>query len=115
MQCILPEEDCLTISIDLAAGEPTVTAHFSQDQRYRFATIDGVGKEPYYAADGVLMVDDIYLMVMSVSPMGKQLMWDTYHNHMFGDGKYNFVTQWMLDSEVVKSHLKKFRQFHKIL
>lgn len=112
MKCILSDPEQITVSMDLAAGEPSVTAHFSQDKNYRHATIDGVGKEPYY--DGsVLMVDDIYLMTMSVSPMGRDLMWDTYHNHRFPAG--SFVEQWMTDADVVKAFFKKQRQFHKIL
>lgn len=113
MRCILPEVDHVAVSIDLASGEPSVTAEFSKDPRYRYATIDGVGKEPYYDGD-VLMIDDIYIMTMSVSPMGRELIHDAFHNHLFG-GKYSFVTQWMLDPEVIKNHFKKQRQFHKIL
>lgn len=113
MKCILPEVDHVTVSIDLAAGEPTVTAHWSQDVRYRYATIDGVGKPPYYADDNVLMIDDIYIMCMSVSPMGRELVWETFHDRKF-DGR-SFVEQWVADAEVIKSALKKQRQFHKIL
>jgi hypothetical protein len=112
MRCILPDPEYVTVSMDLAAGEPTVTAHFSGDKNYRYATIDGIGKAPFY--DGpVLMIDDIYLMVASVSPLGRDVIWDTYHNYCFGDR--TFVEQWLTDPEVVKTHLKKLRQFHKIL
>ncbi len=112
MRCILPEEDHRTVSIDLGAGEPTVTAHFSQDPFYRYACFDGVGKPPLYC-NGVLKIDDIYLMTMSVSPIGRKLMWDTYHNHKF-NGK-NFVEQWLEDPEVIKTYFKKMRQLHKML
>lgn len=112
LSCILPEPGYVTVSIDLAAGEPSCTAHYSGDVNYRYATIDGVGKAPFYR-DGVLMISDIYLMVMSVSPIFRDLMWDTYHNHRFPAG--SFVEQWLADDEVVKAFLKKQRQFAKIL
>lgn len=95
------------VSIDLAAGEPTVSTHFSQDANYRWATFDGVGKAPYYNGK-VLMIDDIYLMCMSVSPMGAALMRTTFDAP-------GFVEQWLTDPEVIKKRLKKERQFHKIL
>lgn len=99
-----------TISIDLGAGEPTVTAHFSQDERYRYATFDGVGKEPYF--DGrVLMIDDIYLMAMSVSPTGRQVLLDAWAQDWSGK---SFVEQWLVDAEVIKNALKSQRQFHKM-
>lgn len=112
LSCILPEEKHVTVSIDLSAGEPTVTTEYSQDVRYRYATLDGVGKAPYYAPDGVLMIDDLYLMCMAVSPVGRQQMLDTFHNHQFPAG--SFVDQWLTDAEVVKSYLKKSRQLHKM-
>jgi hypothetical protein len=112
MKCILPEVGHVTVSMDLAAGEPSCTAHYSGDVNYRYATIDGIGKAPEYR-DGVLLIDDIYVMVMSVSPLGREYLSHTYHNHCFPAG--NFVEQWLADAEVVKSFLKKQRQFHKIL
>lgn len=111
MSCILPDPGFVTVSMDLAAGEPSCTAHFSRDVRYRYATIDGVGKAPFYDG-GVLMIDDIYLMVMSVSPMGKNLMREMFDRRWEGR---TFVEQWRVDPEVIKSALKKQRQFHKIL
>lgn len=110
MQCILPEEGMQTVSIDLSAGEPTVTAHFSRDKNYRYATFDGVGKAPYW--DGpTLMIDDIYLQTMSVSPVGSSKIIEAWNTTWRGN---SFVEQWLTDSEVIKTALKKERQFHKI-
>lgn len=107
MQCIQADPGCIFVSADLSAGEPTITTHFSGDPMYFAANFGMVGKEPYYD-NGLLMIDDIYLMVMSVSPIGKQKMKDK-----FGP---EFVTQWMLDKEVVqKQWLKRDREIHKIL
>ncbi len=105
--CIHASTDTDIISIDLAAGEPSVTTHFSQDKNYRWATFDGVGKAPFY--DGrVLMIDDIYLMCMSVSPMGAGIIRKEFDTT-------NFADIWLSDPESIKSKLKKERQFHKIL
>ena len=111
MDCIEFEPGHVGVSIDLSSGEPTVTSHFSQDQNYRYACFDGVGKEPFYRGE-TLMIDDIYLMTMSRSPVGKQIMRDAFHNTYDG---VPFIDQWMDDSEVIKGELKKDRQIHKML
>jgi hypothetical protein len=112
LACLVPDDGYVTVSMDLAAGEPTVTSHYSQDRRYRYATFDGVGRAPFY--DGpVLMLDDLYLMTMSVSPIGAQQIRDVFNNHRFNG--LTFVEQWLLDPEVIKSFFKKQRQLHKML
>lgn len=111
LRCILPNPGHLVVSSDASAGEPTVTTHFSGDINYRFATFDGVGAAPYYRGP-ILMISDIYLMVMSVSPIGRAKMKEAF------DSKWNgksFVDQWLEDPEVIKTALKKDRQIHKIL
>lgn len=112
MECILPESGFRTVSIDLGSGEPTVTSHYSQDPMYRYACFDGVGKTPYYK-NGVLMISDLYLKVMSVSPVGREKMADAFKNARF-EGR-TFAEQWLLNDEVVKSYFKKERQLHKML
>lgn len=112
MTCILPAKNTVLVSIDLSAGEPTVTSHFSQDPNYMYACFKGVGKIPYYSSDGVLMIDDIYLMVMSVSPIGKDKM-RVLFNQTWPAG--TFVGQWLKDPEVIRTFCKKDRQIHKIL
>lgn len=111
MRCIVPDDGMTTVSIDLSAGEPTVTSHFSQDPRYRYACFDGVGKAPFY--DGsVLMLDDIYLMTMSVSPIGAKQMRELFHTRF---NTATFVEKWLEDAESIKSMIKKERQLHKML
>lgn len=108
---IKPDPGYVTASSDAAAGEPSLTAHFSRDPNYLYACFDGVGKAPEYR-NGILMIDDIYLMTMSVSPIGRQKMREAF------DRKWpagSFQDQWLSDSEVIKSSLKKDRQLHKIL
>jgi DNA polymerase I-like protein with 3'-5' exonuclease and polymerase domains len=99
------------VSIDLSAGEPTVTTHFSGDKNYRWATLDGIGKAPEYH-NGVLLIDDVYLMTASVSPMHAQIMIDALKRDWGGK---SFQQQWLEDSEVIKAALKSHRQVCKIL
>lgn len=112
MRCIKSEPGHTTVSIDLSAGEPTVTAHFSQDPNYRYATFEGVGKRPFYK-NGVLMIDDLYLQTMSVSPIGREKIYKAYHSQDF-NGK-SFVDQWVTDAEVIKKWFKADRDLHKML
>lgn len=109
MNCLLPDQ--VAVSIDLGAGEPSVSAHFTQDTNYRYACFDGVGKHPEYR-NGILMLDDVYLMTMSVSPIGADKMRAAF-NKPWPAG--SFADQWLADPEVIKTALKKDRQIHKIL
>jgi DNA polymerase I-like protein with 3'-5' exonuclease and polymerase domains len=105
MQCWLADEGKTFVSQDVVSLEPSVTAHFSQDKRYRWATVDGIGKAPYYDGD-VLMIDDVYLMTASVLPPTAHKIrkaWD--------DGIFN---TWLGDSEAVKKALKGPRSFAKV-
>lgn len=108
---LLPETGHVVVSIDLSAGEPSVTASFSGDTNYRWATIDGVGKTPKYV-NNILMIDDVYLQTMSVSPLGRNKMQEAFQRDWSGK---TFQEQWLVDPEVIKSALKKDRQLHKIL
>ena len=110
---IIADPGHVFVSIDLSAGEPSIITHFSQDPYYRAAIFDMVGKEPYYDASGVLMIDDIYLMGMSISPMGKDRLRDVFQNHKF-DG-LSFAQAWTKDPEIIKAFLKAERAFHKVL
>lgn len=111
MSAIQPDPGNVIVSIDLSAGEPSVTAHFSKDANYKWATVDGVGKVPEYR-NGILRIDDLYLMVMSVSPLGAEKMRAAFDRDWAG---LTFQEQWMKDPEVIKTALKKDRQLHKIL
>lgn len=113
MGCIKSEEGKSFISADLVAGEPTVTAEFTQDPYYIAATLGMVGKEPFLDEKEILMIDDIYLMGMSVSPMGRDKILDMFKNQKF-DG-LTFAQMWVKDSDVIKGALKKERALHKIL
>jgi hypothetical protein len=112
MSCILAEPDHTLVSIDLAAGEPTVTAHYSRDPNYCYATFDGVGKPAFYR-DSVLMIADIYAMTMSTSPIGSKIMRDVFNTTF--DGK-TFNEIWLTDPDfLMKGVLKDARALHKML
>ena len=112
MRCLLPDPGFVCVSMDLAAGEPTVNSHFSQDKHYRYACFDGVGKAPFYE-DGILRISDIYLQTMSVSPLTRDKMAHDFKYARF-DGR-TMADQWLIDDEVVKKYFKKDRQLAKML
>ena len=58
------------------------------------------------------MIDDIYLMTMSRSPVGRELMRDTFATKF---GGMSFAQQWVEDSDVIKDQLKPARNLHKML
>ena len=111
MQTLIAEPGHTFISCDLVGAEPAVTANFSRDKNYRWATVDGVGKAPFYK-DGVLMIDDIYLATMAVSPLGRDKMRAGFDRDWGGK---TFAEQWLADPEVIKTEFKKDRQIHKAL
>lgn len=111
---IVADPGHILVSKDLKSGEPSVIAHFSQDPYYRAAILDMVGKPPYYDHNEVLMIDDIYLMGMSVSPLGKIKLKGIFDNYRF-NGK-GFAEQWVLDPDkITKGVLKRDREMHKAL
>jgi hypothetical protein len=104
MGAMVPRPGSVFVSIDLAAGEPTVVAHYSQDRLYRAAAFDMVGKKPYLDGD-LLVIDDPYLMFASISPIGSKEVKRAIDNGL--------IDCWLTESERFKSDLKKTRAFHK--
>jgi hypothetical protein len=103
---MVPDEGMVFISIDQTAGEPSVTTHLTKDKMYRYANFDGIGKKPYYK-QGVLMIDDIYLMYASVAPIFQEEVSKAFkESYPAGD----FGTQWLKDPEVIKTRLKRVRK-----
>lgn len=111
MTCILPEPGYIFCSSDAGSGEPTATAWYSKDKNYYDATFGMVGKEPYYEGR-LLKIDDIYLTVMSVSPVGQERMRTAFAKTYNG---FTFSQQWLIDPEVIKKELNEDRKIHKIL
>ncbi len=111
MSCILPREGNVVVSADLSAGEPSVSAHFSRDANYYAACFGMVGRAPYYEGD-VLYIDDLYLMVASVSPIGKHMMRELFNTRF---GSLSFSEQWLFNPDVIKDQIKEQRALHKIL
>jgi len=97
MECFEADPGKVFISSDFTSLEPSLTAHFSQDPNYRYATFDGIGKKPFINEHDVLMIDDIYLMVASVMPGLKEPVIE-----FFSDP--NNCAKWVKDSDWCKSH-----------
>ena len=116
-QCtyLIPEEGNVFVSMDLTSGEPTVTAHYSGDIRYRYATLDGAGQPPFWDSEDILMIDDIYLMFMSATKEGKILLkelWDkTFPEGDFTNPTGGFFIWWQPKGDKAFSFdVRKFNQ-----
>jgi len=109
---IIPDEGRVFLSMDLGAGEPTCTAHYSQDPRYFHASVGGIGKSPYVDDEGVLMIDDVYIMFMSKTPIGRPIILEALKKQ-WPEG--NFAEQWLKNSKPIKAMVKESRQIHKML
>lgn len=106
MSCMLPDSGYTFVSIDQTAGEPSVTTHLTRDKMYHYANFGGIGKAPFYK-NGVLHIDDIYLMYASVAPIFAEEVRKAF------DEKYDglsFSEQWLKDAEVIKARLKRIRK-----
>ncbi len=99
------------VSCDLSAGEPTVTSHFSQDKNYHDATFNMVGKKPYYDGD-LLRIGSIYLMVASVSPIGKDKMRTIFNTTWRG---VPFPEAYLENPDIVKDAEPAWYAIHKVL
>ena len=83
------------IAVDFRSLEPAVQAHLSGDPKLRYAIVDGVGKKPFWK-DGVLWIDDVYLMhVSAIKEFNQDLDVD--------------LDLWVEDSEEVKHKNKLLR------
>jgi DNA polymerase I-like protein with 3'-5' exonuclease and polymerase domains len=111
MRCFVAREGYIFVSSDGAAMEPTVTSEYTRDKNYKYCTYDGIGKDPYYE-DDVLYIDDIYLMVLTILPFGRDLMREMFAKTY--DGK-TFAQQWAEDRSVIINEIKKQRTLAKII
>lgn len=106
MECLRAAPGHLLGGADVSSLEPTISAEFSKDKYYCYATRDGIGKTPFIDDRGVLMIDDIYLMFGSMVPrLGDQI------KEAFV--KENLFAAYMEDKEsVTKGHpkIKDLRQ-----
>lgn len=94
------------ISSDFTSLEPSITASFGEDPNYRYATFEGIGKEPYVNHEGILMIDDIYLMTASVFPgIGPKVR--AYFSDPINQAN------WLKDPEIGKKALAKERKVSK--
>ncbi len=95
MECFEADPGKVFVSSDFTSLEPSITAHFSKDPNYRYATFDGIGKKPYIE-NGILMIDDIYLMVASQLPGLKEPVLEFFSDPAMCE-------KWVEDSDWCKS------------
>jgi hypothetical protein len=101
MNKLLPDPGYIFVSSDALGCEPTIITQYTKDRMYKYFCFDGIGKEPYYEGDN-LMIGDIYLGYAAKCPLFAKDMRDIFDNEKF-DGK-SFAEQWVIDPEVVKNH-----------
>jgi hypothetical protein len=120
MSAVEAPEGMTLVSCDLASGEPTCTTHYSGDKNYADATFNMVGKAPFYDGDSVLKIDNLYLTVMSVSPMGKTVTRDLFNAGYQGS---SFSERWRDNQayddtatfqDYIKDLIKPQYAFHKM-
>lgn len=110
MSGIVAESNHTTISSDAISCEPTIISHYSGDENYKYASFDGIGKEAFYNERGMLMLDDIYLMVGSINPATENKIREAFETTYNGVSGYE---QWSIDKSVIKSEIKDERVLSK--
>jgi len=113
-ECFEADNNKVFIYADLAAGEPTVLAHYSQDPNYLNATLRMIGKRPYYDKTGVLILSDPYIMVASKFAKWKVAIREAFEATDYEGGKSGF-DMWVENEDVVKARVKKIRNYAKTL
>lgn len=93
------------ISTDYVSGEPTVISHLTQDEKYKYATIDEPNKKVFYSGD-FLYIDDVYLMVGSLTTYGQRIK--EWYISNGGDDLFTF--NWKANKEEILKSIKKERK-----
>lgn len=104
MECLIPDDGNSFVSIDLTSGEPTVTAHYTQDKYFNLLNFGMVGKKPYLESHtDLLIIDDTYLAGGSIHPTGRKVIKELTHTKFNG---LSFYDQWVEDREVILRDIK---------
>jgi hypothetical protein len=107
------DEGEVIIASDLISAEPSVTANYSKDPNYLDATLNMIGKRPFYNKDGLLKIDDIYLMVASRFPSWAIEVRQAFEAYYDGVQGYDL---WLTNPEYLqKKVLKNVRSKSKTL
>lgn len=112
-RCFVADEGRIFVFNDLNSAEPTVLAHYSQDPNYLNATLHMVGKKPYYASNGTLMINDPYLMVASRFPLWKEFIADVFNSKDYPEGVSGFDC-WTVDKKKVLEKIGSIRDSAKM-
>jgi hypothetical protein len=108
---IKPDPGYYFVSSDGQAMEPTVTSAFSGDELYTYAAFTGLSK-PVHWRDDILMIPDIYMMVASQSPAGREPIRE--HINDLG-GIEKFSEAYFRDKDATLKPLKALRTLHKVI
>jgi DNA polymerase I-like protein with 3'-5' exonuclease and polymerase domains len=112
-KCFVADPGYTFVFSDLGAAEPSVTAHYSKDPNYLLATQLMIGRRPYYNKDGMLVIDDIYLMVASRFPRWAEAIKSAFEADYNGVVGYD---KWVSDPEyIAKKVLKSIRGQAKVI
>jgi DNA polymerase I-like protein with 3'-5' exonuclease and polymerase domains len=111
MGAMVADDGKVFVEQDLVSGEPTLITHYSKDPFYRYTNIEGRGKRPF-VKDGLLWIDDPYMAFGWVCGLYSDELKKAWEDGING---VSFADQWLKDAEVVKGHLKKYRQLWKML
>jgi DNA polymerase I-like protein with 3'-5' exonuclease and polymerase domains len=100
--CLISGEGASILSVDYASLEPFLAAVLSKDPLLLYAIDGGIGKSPF-TKNGVLMIDDPYIMLGSV-----------ISNFQAKIAELVTPEAWLADSEAVKKSLKAERFIMKV-
>ena len=102
-----------TFVVGNCSAEATVQSSLTLDDNLAYQTFDGAGKPPYYNDSGLLMINDPYIALSSISPIGKQIIEEAYYNRTF-EG-LSFVEAWLENPNYIKEDkkIKAARNFNK--
>ena len=113
MRSLIADPGYVIRASDIVSAEPTIICQFSGDPYYYAASFGMIGKKPYYDEQGILMIDDNYLMGASFSPIGRDKVREAFHSTWNG---VSFPDLWLQDPEFLKGELKKpVRALHKTM
>jgi len=110
---ILVRDRGQTFVVGNCAAEATVQSSLTFDKNLAYQTFEGIGKEPFYDEKGLLMINDPYIALSSISPVGSEIIKEAFDNQLF-DGM-PFSKAWLVNPDLIKDDkkIKAARKFNK--
>ena len=115
MRCLLPEPGYVFIAFDIISAEMVVQCEYTRDDTLIYQVFEGIGKEPYYRDDGLLMCDDAYIGLCSTNIVTRDKVMEMFTSYTF-EGM-SFAEAWVVNKDLIKEHpeMKPMRKFNKII